>query len=312
MRGGGIYCFYSESIEAIAVNSNLKGSLILILTAFIWGMAFVAQSSATGYVGTFTFVFVRSLITCIVLFIGYRALTKPEERARAAAMKKTYLTRGALIGAILFAASAFQQAGIAHTTAAKSGFVTALYIVMIPIIDIFLGQKPGKKVWLGVIVALVGLCLLCLKDDLTVNVGDLLTLVCALLFSLHIITIDRTCGGLNSVLVSAIQFGAGALCALPLMLIFEHPQLENILACWTSIAYAAVFSGALGYTLQIVGQKYAEPTLASLLMCLESVFAALGGWVLLGEALSMREFLGCALMLSASVIAQLPERKLSN
>lgn len=291
------------------MNSNLKGSLILILTAFIWGMAFVAQSNATEYVGTFTFVFARSLITSIVLFLAYRVMTKPEERAKVAQMKKTYLARGALIGAILFSASAFQQAGIAHTTTAKSGFVTALYIVMIPIIGIFMGQRTGKKVWIGVLVALVGLCLLCLKDDLTVNVGDLLTLVCAVLFSLHIITVDRTCGELNSVLVSAIQFGAGALIALPLMLIFEHPQMSNLLACWTSVIYAAVFSGALGYTLQIAGQKYAEPTLASLLMCLESVFAALGGWVLLGQALSTREFLGCALMLSASVIAQLPDRK---
>ena len=291
------------------MKSNLKGSLLLILCAFIWGMAFVAQSTATDYVGTFTFVFARSLITSVVLFLAYRVLAKPEERAKAAAMKKTYLLRGALIGAILFSASAFQQAGIAHTTAAKSGFVTALYIVMIPIIGVFMGKRIGRRVWLGVAVALAGLCLLCLKDDLSVNVGDLLTLVCAVLFSLHIITIDRTCGGLNSILVSAVQFAAGALIALPLMLIFEHPQMSNILACWTSIAYAAVFSGALGYTLQIAGQKYAEPTLASLLMCLESVFAALGGWVLLGEALSAREFLGCALMLSASVIAQLPEKR---
>ena len=293
------------------MKSNIKGSIFLLLCAFIWGMAFVAQSTATDYVGTFTFVFARSLLTSIVLFIAYRLFTKKEERARIQEMKKTYLLRGVIIGAILFSACSFQQAGIAYTTTAKSGFVTALYIVIIPIIGVlFMKKRIGRLVWIGVAVALVGMCLLCLKDDLSVNIGDLLTLVCALLFSLHVISVDELCGELNSILVSAIQFATCTLIALPIMLIAEKPSLGNILACWTSIAYAGVFSGAIAYTLQIVGQKYAEPTLASLLMCLESVFAALGGWVLLGQVLSVREFIGCVLMLSASMIAQLPDRRL--
>ena len=293
------------------MRSNIKGSVFLLLCAFIWGMAFVAQSTATDYVGAFTFVFARSLLTSIVLFIAYRLFTKREERARIRAMKKSYLLRGAVIGAILFSACTFQQAGIAYTTTAKSGFITALYIVLIPIIGVlFMKKRIGRLVWVGVVVALVGMCLLCLKDDLSINFGDLLTLVCALLFSFHVITVDELCGALNSVLISAVQFATCTLLALPLMLIAEKPALSNILACWTSIAYAGVFSGAIAYTLQIVGQKYAEPTLASLLMCLESVFAALGGWLLLGQVLSVREFIGCALMLSASVIAQLPDRRL--
>ena len=295
------------------MKSNIKGSIFLLLCAFIWGMAFVAQSTATDYVGTFTFVFARSLLTSVVLFIAFRLFTKKEESARIQAMKKTYLLRGALIGAILFSACSFQQAGIAYTTTAKSGFVTALYIVMIPIIGVlFMKKRIGRLVWAGVAVALTGMCLLCLKDDLSVNFGDLLTLVCAVLFSFHVIAVDELCGELNSVLISAIQFATCSLLALPLMLLAEKPELGSILACWTSIAYAGVFSGAIAYTLQIVGQKYAEPTLASLLMCLESVFAALGGWVLLGQVLSVREFIGCALMLSASVIAQLPDRRPSH
>ena len=295
------------------MKSNVKGSIFLLLCAFIWGMAFVAQSTATDYVGTFTFVFARSLLTSIVLFIAYRLFTKKEERARIQTMKKTYLLRGMIIGAVLVAACSFQQAGIAYTTTAKSGFVTALYIVMIPIIGVlFMKKRIGRLVWIGVVIALVGMCLLCLKDDLSVNIGDLLTLVCALLFSMHVIAVDELCGALNSILVSAIQFATCALIALPIMLIAEKPAIGNILACWTSIAYAGIFSGAIAYTLQIAGQKYAEPTLASLLMCLESVFAALGGWMLLGQTLSLREFIGCALMLSASMIAQLPDRRLSN
>ena len=290
------------------MNRNLKGSLILILCAFIWGMAFSAQSTATNYIGPFTFVFMRSLITSVVLFAVYPLLRKLGGNKQEKINKKRYIVLGAVLGVILFGACALQQAGIAYTTAAKSGFITALYIVIIPIIGIFMGKRIGKQVWIGVVVSLVGLCLLCLKDDLSINIDDLITLGCALVVSVPIIVIDNYAGGMDSVLLSAIQFGTGAICALPLMLLTETPTIDNIMACSTSILYAAVCSGAIGYTLQMVGQKYAEPTLASLLMCLESVFAAVGGWILLGEALAVREIIGCLLMLSASVIAQLPSR----
>lgn len=291
------------------MSKNLKGSLILILCAFIWGMAFSAQSTATNYIGPFTFVFLRSLITSIVLFAVYPLFRSRSAQERSKYSLKRYWTLGVVLGAILFGACALQQAGIAYTSAAKSGFITALYIVLIPIIGLFMGKRITGQVWVGVAVSLFGMCLLCLKDDLSINIGDIITLGCAFVFSFHIIVIDKYAGGMNSVLLSAIQFGASALCALPFMLITETPSWNGIAACWTSILYAAVCSGAIGYTLQMVGQKYAEPTLASLLMCLESVFAAFGGWILLGETLAMREILGCLLMLSASVIAQLPSRK---
>lgn len=294
------------------MSKNLKGSLILILCAFIWGMAFSAQSTASNFIGPFTYVFMRSIITCVVLFAVYPLLPKAQQpEGGEKHSKKRYLGVGALLGVILFGACTLQQAGIAHTTAAKSGFITALYIVIIPIIGLFTGKKIGARIWIGVIVSLIGMCLLCLKDDLTINIGDLITLGCACVFSLHIISVDRFAGGMNSVLLSAVQFGAVALCALPFMLITETFTWSTIKACSTSILYAGVCSGAIGYTLQMVGQKYAEPTLASLLMCLESVFAALGGWVLLGESLAAREMIGCLLMLGASVIAQLPDKKLN-
>lgn len=290
------------------MNRNLKGSLILILCAFIWGMAFSAQSTAAGHLGAFSFVFMRCALTSAVLFAIYPIYRRIRPKKADAPSFKRHLRLGIILGAIFFVAGALQQAGLSYTTAAKSGFITALYIVIIPIIGLFMGKRIGRLGWIGVIVALLGLCLLCLKDDLSINIGDLITLGCALVFSLHIIVVDQYCANLDAILINAIQFAVSALISLPLMLIFESFTWADISVCWSSILYAGVCSGAIGYTLQLIGQKYTNPTLASLLMCLESVFAALGGWMLLGQALSIRETIGCALMLCASIIAQLPEK----
>jgi len=295
------------------MKSNTKGSLILILCSFIWGMCFSAQSNASRFIGPFTFVCLRSFLTSVVLFGVYPLLNrlsgKRKSEDKPAFTRKDYLRLGGILGLILVSATTLQQAGLNYTTAAKSGFITALYIVMIPVIGLFMGRRTGKLVWLGVGISLVGLCLLCLQDDLRLNIGDVITLLCALVFAFHIIVIDRYAGEMDSILLSAIQFGVGALITFPIMMILEKPALGNIWACFGSILYAAVMSGAIGYTLQFVGQKYTEPTLASLLMCLESVFSAFGGWIILGQVLSGRELLGCALMLAASVVAQLPEKK---
>lgn len=307
------------------MKSNLKGSLILLLCACIWGMAFSAQSEASNYIGPYTFVCLRSAITSIVLFT-VRALYMRSLHLRPSFARKPFkkklktgakpplrynLILGSLLGAILFAACTLQQIGIQYTSAAKSGFITAFYIVLIPIMGLLLGRRIGIQVLLDVVVSLVGMGLLCLKDDLSVNKGDLITLGCAFMFSLHIIVIDRYAQSLDSILLSAIQFAVGAIIALPFMLLREKVDLSSILACRISILYAGVCSGAIGYTLQIVGQKYCEPTLASLMMCLESVFAALGGWILLGQKLSTRELTGCALMFVALLIAQIPLRRRS-
>lgn len=291
------------------MKANTKGSILLILCSFIWGMAFTAQSTAANVIGPFTFVFLRFAISSIVLFALYPLLRKKDAPKLTAPEKKRYLLLGGALGAILFAGCALQQVGIASTTAANSGFITALYIVIIPIVLRIGGKKVGRLTWVGVAVALAGLCLLCIKADFSVNSGDLITLGCALVFSVHIILIDRHAGSMNAILLSATQFGVVAILALPCMLLTEKLVAADILSCWVSILYAGVFSGAGGYTLQMIGQKYTQPTLASLLMCLESVFAAIGGWILLGEGLSGRELIGCTLMLSASIIAQLPEKK---
>lgn len=292
------------------MKKSLKGPICLTLCAIFWGMAFSAQSSAMDHVEPYTFVFLRSAITCLALLISMPLLNRlnPANNAPTASNRR-HLAVGALCGAFLVLATILQQVGLVTTTTAKSGFITALYIIIVPILGIFLGRKPRAAIWLGVLVSLIGLYFLCWQGTLNVNVGDLFTLGSAVVFAVHIQLIDRLGSNLNSIKLSAIQFGAAAVIACAVMLLFETPNLDGILACWTDILYVAIFSGALGYTLQIVGQKSTDPTLASLIMCLESVFAALGGWLVLGEALSGREILGCALMLSASVIALLPGRK---
>ena len=293
------------------MKSNAKGSIILILCSLVWGIAFSGQSYAMQYIGPFTFVFLRSIITCIVLFAVY-PLFKNVSGVQSSAnfSKKSYLGLGGLLGLFLVIAVTMQQVGLVYTgSTAKSGFVTALYIVIIPVIGIFMKKKIGIQVWIGVVVSLIGLYLLCMREDFTVNIGDVFTMISAFVFAFHIILIDKYASDMNSVLLSAIQFGVCAIASFPLMMIVEKPQMSSILSCWVSIIYTAVFSGAIGYTLQIIGQKYTEPTLASLLMCLESVFSAIGGWIILDQTLADREIIGCVLMLSASIIAQLPGRR---
>ena len=280
----------------MTINRQLKGSMALLAAAFVWGMAFTAQSNAMRYVQPFTFVFLRSTITCAVLLLAMPLFDRigGKRSEPAAPPFRAHVKPGALIG--IFAGM-------------LSGFVTALYIVIVPIMGIFLGRRVRPVVWLSLALSLTGMVLLCVQSDLSINMGDLFTLGSAFMFSCQIMMVARYAANLDALKLSCVQFATCAVVSGVVAFLFETPRIEGMLACWTSILYVAVFSGALGYTLQMVGQKYADPTLASLLMCLESVFAALGGWLLLGQALSPRELLGCALMLSASVIAQLPERR---
>ena len=294
------------------MSNQAKGTLSLVLASFVWGMAFSAQSTAMKYIQPFTFVFLRSTITCLALILAmplFRRIGGGDHRT--AATLAQHLRAGIPIGLFLVAATILQQIGLVYTTPAKSGFVTALYIVMVPLLGLLFGRRVRWSVWLGVALSLTGLILLCVQSDMSVNVGDLFTLGSALMFSGQILMVGRYAAGMDAVKLSAIQFGTCAVVAGVIACAMETPTWSGILACWQSILYVAIFSGAMGYTLQMVGQKYADPTLASLLMCLESVFAALGGWVLLGQSLLPRELLGCALMLCASIVAQLPVKKAS-
>ena len=293
----------------MSMSKQLRGSLFLLAAAIVWGMAFAAQSAAMDAVEPFTFNGARSLITFLAL--GAILLVK-RDFARTADEREAppgeYLRVGGVMGAIMFVATSLQQIGIVYTTAGKSGFITALYIIIVPLLDLFAGRMAGRgRRLLSVAVSLAGLWLLCGGGELGLGfgLGEGLTFGCAVAFSLHIIYIDRRAGGLNAAKLCLVQFLVSGLLCWIAAFIFETPRLAGLAACLPSLLYVGIASGAVGYTLQILGQKGADPTVASLLMCLESVFAAVGGWLLLGERLSPLELLGCALMLCACVIAQL-------
>ena len=294
----------------ISINKSYKGTVALLAASIIWGLAFSAQSTAMKHIPPITFVFLRSTITCLVLAAAAPLFARLSgSHGEETPPLSVHIRRGVPIGAFLMAATLLQQVGLVYTTPAKSGFVTALYIVMVPLLGLLFHRPVGRLVWVGVALSLTGLVLLCVQEDMSVNIGDLFTLGSALMFSCQIMLVAKHAPGLDAVKLSAVQFGTCAVLAGLLALFMEAPTLSGVIAGLPSLIYVAVMSGAVGYTLQIVGQKSTDPTLASLLMCLESVFAAIGGWLLLHQALSPRELAGCALMLAASVVAQLPDRR---
>ena len=303
-----------------------KNSLLLLLAAIVWGIAFVAQSVGMDYVGGFTFNAVRSLIGSAVLVplifvLGQKnsaasALSETVNHSGSASSpvsdvqkRKDLIIGGISCGICLCLASNFQQFGIKYTTLGKAGFNTACYIVILPIIGLFLGKKCSKFIWVAVVMALIGLYLLCITDGFSIGKGDLLVLVCAFLFSMHILVVDYFSPKVDGVKLSCLQFlTCGILSGIPALL-FEHPELSSILAAWQPILYAGVMSCGVGYTLQIIGQKNMNPTVASLILSLESCISVLAGWIILGQQLSAREIFGCVIMFAAIILAQLPQKQ---
>ena len=288
-------------------------NFLLALTALIWGSAFVAQSVGMDYLGPFTFNSIRSVMGGIVLlpviFILKRLDRKSGKTKTPAGSRKTLIIGGICCGAALAVASSLQQIGIMYTTAGKAGFITALYILIVPLLGLFLGKRAGVKVWIGVGLAVAGMYFLCITDGFSISKGDFLVLLCAIVFSVHILVIDYFAPKVDGVCLSCIQFFVcGILCAVP-MLVQEQPQIGEILAAWMPLAYAGVLSCGVAYTLQVIAQKNTDPTVASLILSLESVFSVLAGWVILGEHLSGRELFGCALVFAAVLLAQLPGKK---
>lgn len=292
---------------------QIRNTILLFLTAFIWGTAFVAQSVGTDYVGPFTFNCARSLVGGVVLipciWLLGRAASSEKRESQKPEDKRRLLTGGILCGILLCLASNFQQMGIAYTTVGKAGFITAFYIIIVPILGLFLKKKCAPTVWVGVVLALAGLYFLCITEEFSVGKGDALVFICALLFSLHILVIDHYTELVDGVKMSCIQFFVcGILSGIP-MLLFENPRISDILAAWQPILYAGVLSCGVAYTLQIVGQKGINPTVASLILSLESVISVLAGLVVLQQRLSGREVAGCILMFGAIILAQLPQKK---
>jgi len=285
----------------------------LLLTAFIWGVAFVAQSVGMDYIGPFTFICVRNIIGGLVLiplifFLGKIDKTNRSEQ-EAGEYKKNTLLGGICCGVFLCAASCFQQFGIMYTTVGKAGFITALYIIIVPILGIFIKKRVAGIVWLSSVIAIAGFYMLSISGQVSISKGDILVLIGALLFSFHILVIDYFSPKGNSVAISCIQFFTVSIICGILMFIFENPQTMDILEAYIPIFYAGVMSSGVAYTLQIVGQKNMEPTVASLILSLESVFSALAGWMLLGQGLSTKELIGCGLVFAAVILAQLPQKK---
>lgn len=292
---------------------QLRANLLLLLTAMIWGAAFVAQSVSMDYVGPFTFLCSRSILGGVVLLPVIAVMGKGKRKKEEAKPenRKLLLLGGICCGIMLFIGSALQQIGIQYTTAGKAGFITAMYMVLVPICGLFFGRKPGGKTWGAVVVALVGMYLLCLYGSGIQNLskGDLLEMLCALGFTAHILVIDHFSPKVDGVKMSCIQFFVCGILAGIFMLMLENPSWESICNAAMPILYAGILSSGVGYTLQIVAQKDTQPTVASLLMSLESVFSLVFGWIILKEAMSGVELLGCLMMFAAIIWVQLPGKQ---
>ena len=306
----GTLWFSEDLYEETKEVDRMKNNILLVLTALIWGCAFVAQSVGMDYVGPFTFNMARFLIGAIVLlpviwFMDRQRKTGAEKGAG----QKTLIIGGICCGIALAVASTLQQWGILFTTVGKAGFITAMYIVIVPLLGIFIGKKVRPLIIGCVAIAVVGFYFLCMTESLRLGLGDFLVLLCAIAFSIHILVIDHFSPKVDGVKMSAIQFLTAAIISAVPTLLWEQPVFTEILQAWQPVLYAGVMSCGVAYTLQIIAQKNADPTVASLLLSLESVFSVLAGWVLLGQGLSLKELFGCVLIFCAIILAQLPEKK---
>ena len=291
--------------------NRIRQNVFPVLAAMIWGSAFVAQSIGTDYVEPFTFNAIRAAIAFLFLLAMSLILryTKKGREKRSANYWRDLLLGGICCGTALTVATNLQQKGLASTTSGKAGFITALYIVIVPVIGIFLKKRAGKTVWISVAVAVVGLYCLCITEGFTITAGDFYILLCALCFSVHILVIDHFTQKVDGVELSCMQFLVTAILSSVGMLLWEHPGMENILLCAGPLLYTGILSSGIAYTLQILAQKDSDPTVVSLLLSLESVFAVLSGALILHDTMSGKEYFGCLLMLVAVILAQLPEKQ---
>lgn len=297
---------------------KLKNVGLLLITATLWGVAFVAQEVGMEHIRPFTFTAVRNLLGAVALLIigistdlvkrkkTKETITKEERKIRL----KSFLKAGLICGVVFFAATNMQQFGLLFTTAGKSGFISACYIVLVPIIGLAFGRKCPVFIWISVLATIVGLYLLCAGDGFTsLNKGDLITLGSAALFAVHILVIDKFANKVDGVKLACAQCTVNAVLSGICMFIFESPDITLILKAWIPIIYAGVFSSGLAYMFQILGQKDFNPTVASLVMSLESVISVIAAWIILNQELSEKEIIGCAIIFCAIIFAQIPFRR---
>lgn len=290
---------------------NLIGILLLLLTSIVWGCAFVAQSDAMDYIGPFTMNGLRTIVSAIVLIpvcfisdkltgkkITLLGTTNKKEKRRV-------LFVGLLCGLAITIASTVQQFGIKYTSVGKSGFLTTLYVVFVPILALFFGRKIRWNGWVAVVFALLGMFLICIEKGEPLNVGDILVVISAIFFAIQIIIVDKYVNSVDGIRLSCLQFIVCGVVCTTLAFIFEEISIETIIKAAISILYTGVLSGALGYTLQIVAQKWVAPNIAPLIMCLESVFALIAGAIIKHEQMHTQVYIGCALVFVAIVLAQI-------
>lgn len=309
------------------MSKRTKGNLLLLLTSFIWGSAFVAQSSGMDYVGPYTYNMARNVLAFLFLIpviyvigkkkgvtdnagsgTGIDDVASGEANWKSILLPdRTTLVGGIYCGLVMAVASSLQQIGITMTTAGKAGFITALYIILVPLMGVFIGKKIPRIIWFCVVLAMAGFYLLCVKEGFSISKGDILVLFCSVGFSVHIMTIDHfTSKGVDGVKMACIQFAVAAIVMTPVMFLLENPSVSGLLSAWMTIAYAGILSSGVGFTFQIVAQKDTDPTTATLIMSLESVFAAVSGCLFLNEVLLPKEILGCILVFVAVILAQVP------
>lgn len=293
---------------------QLRSNLMLVTAATIWGFAFVAQSVGMNHIGPFTFNAVRTLVGALTLLAFLPLL----DRLNAGAVKKPQtpcertqlLAAGFYCGVLQAVASSLQQVGLQYTSVGKAGFITALYIILVPVLGIFIKKRVTALIWAAVALATVGMYFLCVgTESFSIGMGDILVFFSAIGFAIHILVVDRYSPYVDCVRLSCLQFlVCGTVCLVP-MFLFEHPTIAGIMAAGIPILYAGVMSRGVADTLQILGQKNNNATVASLLMSLESVVSVIAGWLILRQVLTLRELAGCALVFCGIVLAQLPKRK---
>lgn len=287
-----------------------KSSLMLFLAAFIWGTAFVAQSVGMDYLGPLSFNGARFLMgSAVLLPVIVLNRTRGIKEGKPVSGWKDTVAGGVCCGLVLCAAALLQQYGILYTTVGKAGFITTLYIILVPFFGIFLKKKIPGKVWAGAAIAAFGMYLLCMSESLSLGRGDTLVFLCAVLFSVHILVIDYFSPKADGVELSCIQFLTAGVIGSILAFVFERPDAGAFLKGIVPLAYAGILSSGVAYTLQVVGQRDMDPTIASLILSLESVVSMLAGWVILGQALTGRELTGCGLVFGAVILVQLPGKK---
>jgi drug/metabolite transporter (DMT)-like permease len=287
---------------------TLKSDTLLLLTAIIWGFAFVAQRVGMEYVGPFTFNGIRFALGCLALapfLIWQKNQTKSTEKPRTSRKRSTLILGGILAGLALFAGASFQQVGLVYTTAGKAGFITGLYVVIVPILGLFWKQKPEIGTWIGAVLAAVGLYLLSVTETFVIAFGDLLELIGAFFWAGHMLIIGWLSPLTNPVRLAIVQYAACSVFSMIVALLTETISAQGLYQAAIPILYGGLLSVGIAYTLQIIAQKKAHPAHAAILLSLEAVFAALGGWMLLGETLSVRGMTGCGLMLSGMLLSQL-------